>query len=282
MEKKDKLLPIGQFAALHGVNKKTLMWYDEVGLFRPAVVNSQNGYRYYSYQQSQTLETILLLREMGAHGHGVSVKEIKAFMQERSAASMEKLLGEKIEELDREISHKKAVRETLAKHRRNMQTLLSMDLEEISIVEKKGRRLVTVELSADTSFEKAVEMITDETKKYQLSYLHDASYGSMIAVESLYAGNFEDYPSLFIEIPFPIRRSGLHVQPAGTYLRAFYRGPWEDMDIRYREILSYAEKQGMTFYGFSYEVVLNENVVEREEDAIVQIEIPVRLGQIRP
>lgn len=277
MEKKDKLLPIGQFAALHGVNKKTLMWYDEVGLFRPAVVNSQNGYRYYSYQQSQTLETILLLREMG-----VSIKEIKAFMQERSATSMEKLLGEKIEELDREISHKKAVRETLAKHRRNMQTLLSMDLEEISIVEKKGRRLVTVELSADTSFEKAVEMITDETKKYQLSYLHDASYGSMIAVESLYAGNFEDYPSLFIEIPFPIRRSGLHVQPAGTYLRAFYRGPWEDMDIRYREILSYAEKQGMTFYGFSYEVVLNENVVEREEDAIVQIEIPVRLGQIRP
>ena len=277
MEKKDKLLPIGQFAALHGVNKKTLMWYDEVGLFRPAAVNSQNGYRYYSYQQSQTLETILLLREMG-----VSVKEIKAFMQECSAASMEKLLGEKIEELDREISHKKAVRETLAKHRRNMQTLLSMDLEEISIVEKKGRRLVTVELSADTSFEKAVEMITDETKKYQLSYLHDASYGSMIAVESLYAGNFEDYPSLFIEIPFPIRRSGLHIQPAGTYLRAFYRGPWEDMDIRYREILSYAEKQGMTFYGFSYEVVLNENVVEREEDAIVQIEIPVRLGQIRP
>ena len=277
MEKKDKLLPIGQFAALHGVNKKTLMWYDEVGLFRPAAVNSQNGYRYYSYQQSQTLETILLLREMG-----VSVKEIKAFMQERSAASMEKLLGEKIEELDREMSHKKAVRETLAKHRRNMQTLLSMDLEEISIVEKKGWRLVTVELSADTSFEKAVEMITDETKKYQLSYLHDASYGSMIAVESLYAGNFEDYPSLFIEIPFPIRRSGLHVQPAGTYLRAFYRGPWEDMDIRYREILSYAEKQGMTFYGFSYEVVLNENVVEREEDAIVQIEIPVSLGQIRP
>ena len=54
------------------------------------------------------------------------------------------------------------------------------------------------------------------------------------------------------------------------------------MDIRYREILSYAEKQGMTFYGFSYEVVLNENVVEREEDAIVQIEIPVRLGLIRP
>ncbi len=28
MNKTDKLLTIGQFAALHGINKKTLMWYD--------------------------------------------------------------------------------------------------------------------------------------------------------------------------------------------------------------------------------------------------------------
>ena len=49
MEEKSKLLTIGQFAALHGINKKTLMWYDEIGLFSPAVVNSENGYRYYNY-----------------------------------------------------------------------------------------------------------------------------------------------------------------------------------------------------------------------------------------
>ena len=34
---KGRLFSIGQFAALHGVNKKTLMWYDEIGLFCPAV-----------------------------------------------------------------------------------------------------------------------------------------------------------------------------------------------------------------------------------------------------
>ena len=33
MNKKDKLLTIGQFASMHGINKKTLMWYDEIGLF---------------------------------------------------------------------------------------------------------------------------------------------------------------------------------------------------------------------------------------------------------
>ena len=277
MEKKRKLLTIGQFAALHGINKKTLMWYDEIGLFHPSLIHPENGYRYYSYYQSAILETILLLRELD-----VPIDEIRAFMKNRSAANMEQLLREKIEELDRNMAHLKAVRKTLCCHRRNMQTLLTIDLSEISIVQKKERSLVIVDINRDTTFDKQAEMITAETKKYQLRRLHDASYGTMIAVDSLRSGDFEDYSGLFIEIPFPIRRSGLHVQPAGTYLRAFYRGPWEDMDIRYREILSYAEKQGMTFYGFSYEVVLNENVVEREEDAIVQIEIPVRLGQIRP
>ena len=43
MEKKRKMLTIGQFAALHGINKKTLMWYDEIGLFRPAMIHPENG-----------------------------------------------------------------------------------------------------------------------------------------------------------------------------------------------------------------------------------------------
>ncbi len=104
MDKKGKLLTIGQFAALHGINKKTLMWYDEIGLFHPEAIDPENGYRYYSYHQSSILETILLLRELN-----VSTEEIRIFIQNRSAASMERLLREKIEDLDHEIAHLKAV-----------------------------------------------------------------------------------------------------------------------------------------------------------------------------
>ena len=42
MKEQSKLLTIGQFAALHGINKKTLMWYDETGLFKPAAINPEN------------------------------------------------------------------------------------------------------------------------------------------------------------------------------------------------------------------------------------------------
>lgn len=44
------------------------MWYDEIGLFGPASVNPENGYRCYNYHQSPLLETILLLRELTLHG----------------------------------------------------------------------------------------------------------------------------------------------------------------------------------------------------------------------
>ncbi len=270
MNEKDKFLTIGQFAAMHGINKKTLMWYDEIGLFQPAAVNPANGYRCYSYHQSPVLETILLLRELD-----VSVSEIQDFMGERSAAGFKRLLEEKTKELDRSIVHLQAVRKMVCNYRQNMETLLTMDLSEICVVEKDERCLITVEIDSNTSFEEKVEMITAKTEEYQLGRLHDASYGSMIAVDSLKNGDFDDYSKLFIEIPFLGQRQGLHIQPGGRYLRAFHRGDWGKLPQCYQRIFDYAGEQGLVLSGFSYEMGINENVIERMDDYIVQIEIPL-------
>lgn len=272
MNRQNKLLTIGQFAAMHGINKKTLMWYDEIGLFRPASVNPENGYRYYDYHQSPVLETILLLRDLD-----VSIHEIQDFMKDRSAGNLKQLLEEKMADLDKQIAHLQAVRTTLSAHRQNMDTLLTMDLSEISVVEREERCLVTVEIDRGTSFEREVELITAETEKYQLGRLHKASYGSMISVSSLMSGRYDDYSRLFIEIPFLSYRAGLHMAPGGKYLRAFCKGEWDRLPKRYQEIFDYAREHGLTPYGYSYEMGINENVIERIEDYIVQIEIPITL-----
>ncbi len=153
MHEKTRYLTIGQFAALHGINKKTLMWYDEIGLFKPASINPENGYRYYTYHQSPLLETILLLREMD-----VSVSEIETFIKNRSPGALLRLLEEKISQLDRNIIHLQAIRKTLCNHRQNMAALLTMDLAKISIVKKEARCLVTVDIDKDTPFEKEVKL----------------------------------------------------------------------------------------------------------------------------
>ncbi len=38
IKEKNTLFTIGQFAALHEINKKTLMWYDEIGLLKPIYI----------------------------------------------------------------------------------------------------------------------------------------------------------------------------------------------------------------------------------------------------
>jgi DNA-binding transcriptional MerR regulator len=65
---------IGEFSRLARVSIKTLRHYDDEGLLRPAHV-SRNGYRYYSAAQLDTLQRILVFRDLG-----FSITEIRTFL----------------------------------------------------------------------------------------------------------------------------------------------------------------------------------------------------------
>ncbi len=55
---------VTKLAKLSGVSVRTLHWYDEVGLLKPAYYGS-NGYRYYKEEQLLILQQILFFRELG-------------------------------------------------------------------------------------------------------------------------------------------------------------------------------------------------------------------------
>ncbi|WP_158748847.1 MerR family transcriptional regulator [Acidobacterium sp. S8] len=59
------MFKIGEFSALTRISIKTLRYYDETGLLRPAHVDSATGYRYYSAQQLPRLHRILALKDLG-------------------------------------------------------------------------------------------------------------------------------------------------------------------------------------------------------------------------
>jgi len=65
---------IGDFSRLARVSIKTLRHYDDEGLLHPAHV-SKTGYRYYSASQLDTLQRILLFRDLG-----FSLTEIRDFL----------------------------------------------------------------------------------------------------------------------------------------------------------------------------------------------------------
>jgi len=59
------MFTVGAFARLAGVSAKLLRAYDELGLFRPAWVDPQTGYRFYTPAQLPELRRIVALRDMG-------------------------------------------------------------------------------------------------------------------------------------------------------------------------------------------------------------------------
>lgn len=55
---KNKLISIGNLSKLTGVHIKSLRYYDRIGILKPAYVNPQTGYRFYTFQQLGIVEAI--------------------------------------------------------------------------------------------------------------------------------------------------------------------------------------------------------------------------------
>jgi DNA-binding transcriptional MerR regulator len=58
------MLSIGEFSNICKVSTKTLRYYAEIGLIFSEEINSENGYRYYSIDQ---LETMLLINRLKSY-----------------------------------------------------------------------------------------------------------------------------------------------------------------------------------------------------------------------
>ncbi len=81
---------IGEFAKLGGVSAKTLRFYDEIGLLRPASVDPRTGYRHYLPLQLEELASILALKNLG-----MSLAKVRELTAKRgSAADRRAILNE--------------------------------------------------------------------------------------------------------------------------------------------------------------------------------------------
>ena len=80
---------VKQLASLAGVTNRTLHYYDEIGLLRPATYGD-NGYRYYGEQALLRLQQILFYRELG-----FSLEQIKTILDRPDFDLLQALEGHK-------------------------------------------------------------------------------------------------------------------------------------------------------------------------------------------
>ena len=100
---------IGEISSLLGLSSHTLRYYDKIGLVRPAIVNEQNSYRMYSYDQLFTLEHIRNLQQLG-----FSLDQIKAIFSDPTTATIRGYLEERVKDLEKSIRELSLIRDTVS------------------------------------------------------------------------------------------------------------------------------------------------------------------------
>jgi DNA-binding transcriptional MerR regulator/effector-binding domain-containing protein len=98
------MFKIGDFSKLSRVSVKTLRYYDELGLLKPARIDRFTGYRFYSADQLPRLNRILALKDLG-----FALDEIAGVLDEQdSVEQVRALLRQKHAELQQRVQDEQA------------------------------------------------------------------------------------------------------------------------------------------------------------------------------
>ena len=101
----ENLFSIGEVSKYQNISKQTLIFYDKIGLFRPAYVDPQNGYRYYSASQLDDLDAILIMKKIG-----FPLSRIREHMQTYNIESSLETLNSKLSVIDEQIKELQLIR----------------------------------------------------------------------------------------------------------------------------------------------------------------------------
>ncbi|AEI41964.1 MerR family transcriptional regulator [Paenibacillus mucilaginosus] len=97
------MFKISDFSKLSRVSVKTLRYYDQIGLLRPAHTDGDSGYRYYTADQLYRLHRILAFKDLG-----FTLEQIGPILEEVSCEEINGMLRLKQAELQQKVLEEQA------------------------------------------------------------------------------------------------------------------------------------------------------------------------------
>ena len=95
-------MQINEFAKLTGVTIRTLHYYDEIGLLKPAYTREQNNYRFYDENSLERMQEILFYRELDFELKSIlQILSSPDYDKQKALAEQRNLLVLKKERLER-------------------------------------------------------------------------------------------------------------------------------------------------------------------------------------
>lgn len=265
---------VGEISKLTNVPIQTLRYYDKMGLLKPAYINEQNNYRYYSINQFIKIDLLKQCKLMG-----LSLKEIEELLKDEiTADSMIRILeqqrlvlDEKIKELEAvksyidflgfKIKESKTVEKTEIFIKENDERVVKryncimknvkeveINLRKVLLEAEKDNCMLNSELAFETSLEK---LKTEDRVVYTAIMLYKH--------EKL-CGNYENI-----------------ILPKGKYLTMYYDDGYKNNLKYYKKMLNYIEKNNIETVGnFNEFIILSRINANEAEKSIIQLEIKIK------
>ena len=271
------MLSIGEFSKICQVSTKTLRYYAEIGLILPNEINYENGYRYYSIEQ---LETMLFIKRLKSYNF--SLEQIKVILQSEEFKD-EKLylsLIEKRKEIDKQVNELNIILEELNNDILNL---------------KQGKSIMSYMENFDVKLVEIPNMnilyIRKMVQQYEFPLEYANCFGELLKhIEDnkltmtsppMVLFHSDEYSPFGLDTEFaiPIKEcvKGTRDFNPGLCLKTVLKGSYSDLSSVYAKQLEYAEKEGYIAKDVLFEVYVNDPTqVESENNLITEIYYPVK------
>lgn len=261
------MFSIGELAAYQNISKQTLIFYDKIGLFKPAHVDPNNKYRYYTAQQIDYLDTILIMKEMG-----FSLAEIQEHMKNYTIDTSLVALRKQLTVIDQQIKHLQLIRNRLAHRCEQMENVKEYldESRDVKIKEVDTQYLLAVEVDEPRSFRE----ISIATKKCFSQAMADAlpiffQTGVIVPYENIISGSFTEASRAFLPIEKTKKAKNILALPAGRVVSIYHYGTYESVERSYRRILEYCDANGLAIISDSYEFCINDYISSGDENEYI-------------
>lgn len=263
------MLSISAFSKLSEITRKTLIYYDRIGLFKPAFV-ADNGYRYYSRNQLETIGVIHIFKELG-----MSLEEIQQHLGERSPDNTLQLLRKQEENLQLQIAKLTQAKQMIIHRAENIEQSMHLDTNQMHVIwqAKKPLLLSRRVYSSKQEFPDALW----EDFRERLNNEHaPLGYpgGVIIPKDDLLRKNGD-----MISHMYSYMTTQHHEQaymPEGFYLVSYARADYGDTEKIYPQLFDYMERKQYVIKGDAYEDYMQDEIVlQHPEDYLVRVMVHI-------
>jgi predicted transcriptional regulator YdeE/DNA-binding transcriptional MerR regulator len=252
------MLKIGEFSKLARVSVKTLRYYADLGLLKPAYVDRYSGYRYYALEQLPRLNRILALKELG-----FSLIQIEQMVREdMGAGELQRLMRLKHAELAEQVQAEQARLERVAVRLRQIEQEGRLPRFEVLVKPVEAQPVISIR---DT-----IGGYADLAELFRELVSHVASRsipaGRQPALALYYDAEYRDQ-GVDVEAAIPVDRDVLrHFKDAARVTArtlprieaatVVYAGPYEAIGSAYGALMSWTQSHGYRATGPNRELYL--------------------------